>query len=95
MILRVKFYRNSFINEIKVLTSAILRSKALYIETHDSKYELSRQDNTEENDIFVEYDTYRLAKLINSSQIDNEFMEKNPVPLQDQYIEVILHLINE
>jgi len=75
--------------ESKVLTSCIMKSRALYLETQDNKYELSIQDNSEENDIFVEYDCYRLTRVLNPQQVDNEFLEKNSVPLAEQHVEVL------
>lgn len=68
-------------------TSHLLKTKVLYLETQDSRYELTKTE-TAEDDLFKIYDTYKLSKIINPLLIDNEFMSKNIIPLPDQYLKV-------
>jgi len=68
-------------------TSHLLKTKVLYLESQDSRFELTKTE-TAEDDLFKIYDTYKLSKIINPLLIDNEFMSKNIIPLPDQYLKV-------
>jgi len=68
-------------------TSHLLKTKVLYLETQDSRYELTKTE-TAEDDLFKIYDTYKLSKIINPLLIDNEFMSKSIIPLPDQYLQI-------
>lgn len=69
-------------------TSHLLKSKVLYLEGNGARYELTKTDTADE-DLFKIYDTYKFSKIINPLLIDNEFMNKNAIPLADQYLKVL------
>ena len=60
----------------------------LYLEGQGARYELTKTDTADE-DLFKIYDTYKFSKIINPLLIDNEFMNKNAIPLADQYLKVL------
>jgi len=66
-------------------TAYFLKSKVLYLETADSRYEIAKTEDS----LFEMYDKYKFSKVLNPIMIDNEFMEKNPIPLPDQYLEIL------
>src|SRR5690349_209618 len=82
-ILKVKIINKIFQYGIDY-TSHLLKTKVLYLETQDERFELAKTE-TADDDLFKIYDTYKFSKIINPLLIDNEFMNKSVIPLPDQY----------
>ena len=49
------------------------------------RYELAKK----EDNLFDTHDRYKFSMVKEPVKIDNEFMEKNDIPLPDEYIEVL------
>jgi hypothetical protein len=77
--------------DVKDFTSWKLKDKVLFLETHNKRYEIARNisDHTNDDYLFEEYETYRLSIVIDPTHKDNDFMQKNAIPLMEDYVDVI------
>ena len=73
-----------------------MKYKSLYFETSQDRYELSnlQKDKTDEEEVFSDEEHYKLAKVLNPYDKDNEFMNMNEVPLKNDMVEVIFDSID-
>lgn len=84
-------------SDVKQWTSYKLKTMVLYLETQAERFEIARvetQSQNEYNDFFKEFDNYRVARLKEPQNYDNEFFEKNSKPLESKYLEIIANDID-
>jgi len=48
-----------------------------------------QKEKTDEEEVFSDEEHYKLSKVMDPYYKDNEFMEKNEVPLKNEFLEVI------
>lgn len=71
-------------------TSYLLKTKVLYLETEQGeRYEVAKMKDEEDKEVlFSKYDQFKFSKVIKPALVNNEFMEKNSVPLPESQVEV-------
>ena len=82
--------------DFKDFTSYRLKKSALYIETSSQRYEISLNfmDHNNDDYLFEEYETYKIAEVIDPIPKDNDFMLANKIPLEDKYLKVIFNSVD-
>ena len=82
--------------DFKDFTSYRLKKSVLYIETASQRYEISLNIMDHKNDdyLFEEYETYKIAEVIEPIPKDNDFMLANKIPLENKYIKVIYNIVD-
>ncbi|EAR83283.2 histone deacetylation protein RXT3 (macronuclear) [Tetrahymena thermophila SB210] len=87
-------YKYSIVNfcdksdESKDWMSHKLQTHALYIENDQDRYEISRVPEGEMN-LVNEFDAYKLSRVKDPQQFDNEEMQKQSIPLSSNMVELI------
>jgi len=78
-------------NEVENFTSWNLRNKAIYLETSSKRYELARNisDYSSDEFIFNEFETFSFSELLNPIEKDNDYMNKNNVPLSPENVQIL------
>ena len=82
--------------DFKDFTSYRLKKNVLYIETENQRYEISLNymDHNNDDFLFEEYETYKIAEVIDPISKDNDFMREVRIPLDDKYIKVIYKMVD-
>ena len=82
--------------DFKDFTSYRLKKSVLYIETANQRFEISLNfmDHNNDDYLFEEYETYKIAEVLDPIQKDNDFMREEKVPLDDKYVKVIYNMID-
>ncbi len=70
-------------------TSYKLKSQSLYLETQTEIFEISQMQNNQKDFFSDNTELYRVSKLKNPFEKNNEFFSKNNVPLKNDYIQVL------
>lgn len=76
----------------KTWTSYKLKTQVLYLDTVNERYEISRIENeiqNEEDEMFNDCDLYRVARVLEPLELDNQKMSEINKPLDPEYIEII------
>ena len=82
--------------DYKDFTSYRLKKSALYIETSDKRYEISLNYMEDNNDdyLFEEFETYKIAEVLDPIPKDNDFMLDNKIPLESKYLKEIYNNVD-
>ena len=82
--------------DFKDFTSHRLKNSVLYIETPSQRFEISLKlmDHNDDDYLFEEYETYKIAEVLEPIPKDNDFMIANKIPLEDKYLKVIFNKVD-
>ena len=82
--------------DFKDFTSYRLKKSVLYIETSNQRFEISLNfmDHNNDDYLFEEYETYKVAEVLDPIPKDNDFMREEKVPLDDKYVKVIYNMVD-
>ena len=82
--------------DFKDFTSYRLKKSVLYIETANQRFEISLNfmDHNNDDYLFEEYETYKIAEVIDPISKDNDFMREKKIPLDDKYVKVIYNMVD-
>ena len=82
--------------DFKDFTSYRLKKNALYIETPSQRFEISLNfmDHNNDDYLFEEYETYKIAEVLDPITKDNDFMREEKIPLNDKYVKVIFNMVD-
>ena len=80
----------------KDFTSYRLTKSVLYIETENQRYEISLKymDHNDDEYLFEEYETYRIAEVLDPIEKDNDFMREVTIPLDEKYLKIIFDIVD-
>ena len=82
--------------DFKDFTSYRLKKNVLYIETPSQRFEISLNfmDHNNDDYLFEEYETYKIAEVLDPITKDNDFMREEKIPLNDKYVKVIFNMVD-
>jgi len=82
--------------DFKDFTSYRLKRSVLYIETSSQRFEISLNfmDHNNDDYLFEEYETYKIAEVLDPISKDNDFMREEKVPLDEKYVKVIYNMVD-
>ena len=82
--------------DFKDFASHRLKNSVLYIETPSQRFEISLKlmDHNDDDYLFEEYETYKIAEVLEPIPKDNDFMIANKIPLEDKYLKVIFNKVD-
>ena len=82
--------------DFKDFTSYRLKKNVLYIETPNQRFEISLNfmDHNNDDYLFEEYETYKIAEVLEPITKDNDFMREEKIPLNDKYVKVIYNMVD-
>ena len=82
--------------DFKDFTSYRLKKNVLYIETANQRFEISLNfmDHNNDDYLFEEYETYKIAEVLDPIEKDNDFMREEKIPLDDKYVKVIFNMVD-
>ena len=82
--------------DFKDFTSYRLKKNVLYIETPNQRFEISLNfmDHNNDDYLFEEYETYKIAEVLDPITKDNDFMREEKIPLNDKYVKVIYNMVD-
>ncbi len=83
-------------NDVSDFTSWNLRDKTLYLETSSQRFELTRNIADYSNDefIFNDYETFRFSEVLNPVEKDNDYMNRNNVPLLTENLKFLFERLD-
>ena len=82
--------------DFKDFTSYRLKKNVLYIETANQRFEISLNfmDHNNDDYLFEEYETYKIAEVLDPIEKDNDFMREEKIPLDDKYVKVLFNMVD-
>ena len=82
--------------DFKDFTSYRLKKSVLYIETANERYEISLNfmDHNNDDYLFEEFETYKIAQVLDPIPKDNDFMREQKIPLNDIYVKVLYNMVD-
>jgi hypothetical protein len=82
--------------DFKDFTSYRLKKNVLYIETSNQRFEISLNfmDHNNDDYLFEEYETYKIAEVLDPIEKDNDFMREEKIPLDDKYVKVLFNMVD-
>ena len=82
--------------DFRDFTSYRLKKNVLYIETSNQRFEISLNiiDHNNDDFLFEEYETFKIAEVLDPIPKDNDFMLQNKIPLEDKYLKVLYNVVD-